>query len=62
MLPLEHSLVHHHTQKHLPARGNGGLRIFYSKCFWAWLKFFRFTFQTTWVVFSSGHFRHCAEG
>jgi hypothetical protein len=42
--------------------GNDGLTTFYLKCFWAWLKIFHFTFQTTWVVFPSGHSKHCAQG
>jgi hypothetical protein len=42
--------------------GNDGLIIFYPKCLWAWLKFSIPPFQTTWVVFPSGHSKHCAQG
>jgi hypothetical protein len=41
---------------------NGGLGIFYLKCFQAWLKFFHSIFQTTWVVFPNGDSKHCAQG
>jgi len=42
--------------------GNGGLGILCLKCFRARLKFFHSIFQTTWVVFPSGDFKHCAQG
>ncbi len=37
-------------------------KTFYLKCLQAWLNFFIPPFQTTWVVFSIGHSRHCAQG
>jgi hypothetical protein len=42
--------------------GNGGLGILCLKCLRTWLKTFHSTFQTTWVVFPSGHSKHCAQG
>jgi hypothetical protein len=42
--------------------GNGGLKIFCSKCLCAWLNFSIPLFQTTWVVFPNGHSRHCGQG
>jgi hypothetical protein len=42
--------------------GNGGLGIFYLKWFRTWLKIFHSSFQTTWLVFPSGDFEHCAQG